>query len=131
MATIDSIVSTITEALDGIREPASTLPAFFLLAAGELRPGLSPYRITGEVINYNKAVGIPTENNPSGADNLINQYTYNVVKAVIEALKNDAAIHIAIPQNSLLIKSEGPSAGGPVVSIGTNLTTSVAKGIVQ
>lgn len=131
MATISSIVNLITEALDAVRPPANTLSPYFLLAAGELRPGLSAYKITGDVINYNKAIGIPTEANISGGDNLINKYTYNVVKAVIEALKSDAAIHIAIPPSSLLIKSEGANSGGPVISMGSNITTSIGKGIVQ
>lgn len=131
MATISSIVSLITEALDGVKSPANTLSPYLLLAAGELRPGLSAIRITGEVINRNKAVGIPTEDNISGGDNLINQYTYNIVKSVVEALKSDAAIHIAIPPNSLLIQSNGANSGGPVISTGSNLTTSIGKGIIQ
>ena len=71
------------------------------------------------------------EDNPDGTANLINQYTYNVVKCMVDAIKNDASVQVAIPQQSLLIQATGGNAGGPVTCIGSNLLDSIGNGIMQ
>jgi hypothetical protein len=83
------------------------------------------------VIKNNKALGIPTDKNPDGSDNMINQYTYNLVKCIVNAIKNDATVQVAIPMQSLLIQATGGNAGGPVTCIGTNLLDSIGNGIMQ
>jgi hypothetical protein len=54
-----------------------------------------------------------------------------MVKCIFGALQNDAVVNISTPENSLLIKSEGGNAGGPVVTIGRNLLASISKGIIR
>ena len=129
--TLLNVVNNITELLDSTKISASILPPLLLKSASLSRPGLSAYRITTQIIQDNKALNIPTGENPDGSVNMINQYTYNVVKAIVDALKYEATVQIAIPQNSLLIKSEGANGGGPVVCIGTNLVDSIGNGILQ
>ena len=63
--------------------------------------------------------------------NLINAYTYNIVKSIVDSIKNDAAVSMALPMGSLLIKADGANGGGPVTCIGTNLLDSLARGIIQ
>ena len=87
--------------------------------------------ILKRIIENNKALGIPVEDNPDGTANLINQYTYNVVKCMVDAIKNDASVQVAIPQQSLLIQATGGNAGGPVTCIGSNLLDSIGNGIMQ
>jgi hypothetical protein len=72
-----------------------------------------------------------TEDNPDGSANIINQYTYNVVKCIVDAIKNDASVQVSIPMQSLLIQATGGNAGGPVTCIGTNLVDSIGNGIMQ
>jgi hypothetical protein len=95
------------------------------------RPGLSAYKIAAQIIQNNRALGIPTEACLDGTENLINQYTYNVVKCVVDAIKNDACVQVAIPMQSLLIQATGGNAGGPVTCIGTNMLDSLGNGILQ
>jgi hypothetical protein len=76
-------------------------------------------------------LGIPTDRRKDGGENMINQFTYNIVKSVVEALKEDASIQVVIPTGSLMIQSNGFNAGGPVTSTGTNVIDTVAKGIIQ
>ena len=129
--TLSSIVETMTNTLDSSKIPANILPPLLLKCTALSRPGLSAYKIAAQIIQNNKALGIPVENNPDGSDNLINQYTYNVVKCIVDAIKNDATVQVAIPMQSLLIQATGGNAGGPVTCIGTNLLDSVGNGIMQ
>ena len=129
--TLSSIVETMTNTLDSSKIPANILPPLLLKCTALNRPGLSAYKIAAQIIQNNKALGIPVEDNPAGSDNLINQYTYNVVKCIVDAIKNDATVQVAIPMQSLLIQATGGNAGGPVTCIGTNLLDSVGNGIMQ
>lgn len=128
---IANIVDFIQNRLDGIEMPANTLPPFMLKCVSMVRPGLSPYKIASKIIENNKALGIPTGPNPDGSENKINQYTYNVVKCMCDAIKNDAVVQVAIPMESLLVQATGGNAGGPVTCVGTNLLDSISKGIIQ
>lgn len=128
--TIGTLVNKITDTLEGYEAPASILPPFLLKCTAMTRPGLSAYKIAGEIIKNNEAIGIPTKANPDGTDNMINQFTYNITKCIIEALKKDASIQVSIPMQSLLIQTTGANGGGPVTCIGGNISDSSAKGII-
>ena len=129
--TISGVVDIITDAMNSSKIPANILPPILLKSTALDRPGLSAYKIASQVIQNNKSLGIPTEDNPDGSSNLVNQYTYNIVKCVVDAIKNDATVQVAIPAQSLLIQTNGANAGGPLVGIGTNLLDSIGNGILQ
>ena len=129
--TIGNIVNTITNTLESYQAPANILPALLLKCTSMTRPGLSAYKIATEIIKNNEAIGIPTGANPDGTDNLINQFTYNIAKCVVDALKKDASIQVAIPMQSLLIQAIGANGGGPVTCIGSNILDSNARGIIN
>jgi hypothetical protein len=128
---ISNVVDAVTNTLDSAKIPANILPPLLLKCTALSRPGLSAYKIAAQIIQNNKALGIPVEDNPDGTANLINQYTYNVVKCIVDAIKNDASVQVAIPMQSLLIQATGANAGGPVVCIGSNLLDSIGNGIMQ
>lgn len=128
---ISTLVNSITNTLNSARIPAGILPPLLLKCTSLTRPGLSAYKIATEVIQNNGKLGIPTGPNPDGSDNKINAYTYSIIKCIVEALKNDAAVQIAIPMQSLLIQATGANGGGPVTCIGTNLVDSISQGIIQ
>lgn len=129
--TLSSIVDNVTTTLDSAKIPANVLPPLLLKCTALNRPGLSAYKIAAQIIQNNKALGIPVEDNPDGSANMINQYTYNVVKCIVDAIKNDASVQVAIPMQSLLIQATGGNAGGPVTCIGSNLLDSIGNGIMQ
>lgn len=129
--TITDAVNTVTNALESAKTPVNVLPPLLLKCTALNRPGLSAYKITTQIIQNNKAIGIPTDPNPDGSDNKINQYTYNVVKCIVDAIKYDATVQVAIPMESLLIQATGANAGGPVTCVGTNLLDSIGNGIMQ
>jgi hypothetical protein len=128
---IAGIVDTVSNALNSTRVPANVLPPLLLRCTALTRPGLSVYKITTDIIQQNAECGIPTGENPDGSDNLINVYTHNVVKGIVDALKNDAAVHVNIPMQSLLIQVMGANAGGPVTCTGSNILDSIGQGILR
>jgi hypothetical protein len=128
---ISNIVDSITNTLDSVNLPANVLPPLLLKCTALNRPGLSAYKIATQIIQNNKLICIPVEDNPDGSANMINQYTYNVVKCIVDAIKYDATVQVAIPMQSLLIQATGGNAGGPVTCIGTNLLDSIGNGIMQ
>lgn len=129
--TIDSLVSTMTNAMESAKTPANVLPPLLLKCTSMVRPGLSAYKIASEIIKNNKEIGIPTEPGPDGSPNKINQYTYNVVKCIVDAIKNDASVQSTIPMGSVMVQANGGNAGGPVVAIGYNVMDSICRGIMQ
>lgn len=126
-----AVVNYINELFSRFKTPASMIPAVLLKCTAIQRPGLSPQEIASVIIERNKAIGIPTGENPDGSSNMVNLYTYNVVKSIVDALKQDGVVHVAIPANSLVIQATGGNAGGPVTVVGTNMTDSSAYGIIQ
>lgn len=128
---ISSVVEAITKTMDGVKIPANILPPLLLKCTSLMRPGLSAYKIASRIIQNNKALDIPTGPNEDGSENLINAYTYNVVKEIVNAIKNEATVQVAVPANSLLVEAKGGNAGGPIVVVGSNLMDSIANGIMQ
>ena len=128
---IASVVEKVSNIMESVNTPANILPPMLLKCTSLLRHGLSAYKITSKIIQNNKKINIPTEQNPDGTTNLINAYTYNVVREIVDAIKNDATVQVAVPASSLLIQANGGNAGGPIVVTGTNLMDSVANGIMQ
>jgi hypothetical protein len=125
--TIEKLVT----AMDKVKTPAEKLPPILLKCVSQTRPGLSAYRTTSDIIMKNQLAGIPTDDNPDGSTNLINIYTYNVVKSIFDALKNDASIQTSLPMESLLIQVTGGNAGGAMTSVGTNILDAALPGILR
>ena len=131
MITIDKVADAIQNVINKIPSPANVLPAWLLYCTTLKRPGVSPYRITSDIISKLPALGIDTSPNPDGTPNVVNEYTYAVVKGIVDGIKEMGVVNTAIPEGSLQIKVEGANAGGPFVAVGTNITGSIAKGVLQ
>lgn len=128
---ISSLVNTVTKALETSKTPANILPPLLLKCVSLARPGMSVYKTAAEVIKNNALFDIPRGPNPDGSANKINQYTYNLCKCIIDAIKNDASVQAAIPSGSIMIESKGGNAGGPIVTVGRNLLDSICRGIIS
>lgn len=131
MLTIDTITNSIRSAVDKLKTAAQVLPPLLLYCTAIKRPGLSAVQIASKVISNNALLGINTGTNPDGSPNIVNEYTYNIVKAIVEAIAEEGVVHVAIPAGSLMIQVTGANAGGPVVSVGTNTTNTIAYGLIR
>jgi len=131
MLNINTIARAMESTIDRVKVPAQILPAVLLYCTAIKRPGLSASKIAADIISDNEALGIATGTMPDGSPNVVNQYTYNIVKKVVDAIKEDAVIQAAIPMGSLMIQTNGANAGGPVVGVGTNITNTTIRGIIR
>ena len=131
MITIDKIASMMQSAMNSIKTPAAILPSTLLYATAIQRTGLSASKIASQIISNNQALGIETGENPDGTPNIVNQYTYNVVKSVVDALKSDAVIHTVIPAGTILVEVVGANGGGPVTCTGSNILDATAMGLIR
>ena len=131
MLNIDTITNSIKSMIGGLTTPAMKLPGLLILATAIQRPGLSASKITTNIIENNKKLGLSTGKNPDGSDNIINLYTQNVVKEILRAIKDDGVVHICLPPGSINIMGTGANAGGPVVVTGMNTTPSEGYGIIR
>jgi hypothetical protein len=128
---ISSIVEKLNGLFDKMKTPAQTLPPWMLKATTHCRSGLSAYKTTAKIIENNQMLGIPTGKNPDGSENMINQYTYNIVKEIFNAIQNDAVVHNVLESNSIMVQAQGGNAGGPVVCTGFNILDTISKGIIR
>lgn len=124
-------MNDITNAINAIKTPANILPPTLLHCTSLLRPGLSAYRIVSNIIQQNKNIGIPVGENKDGGMNLINAYTYNVVKSIVDDIKQNGVVQSVTPKKSLLIEAKGGNAGGPIVAVGYNIMEFLSHGIMQ
>lgn len=131
MLSINTIINGINSMINGLKTPAMKLPSILILSTAVQRPGLSAAKITTNVIENNKSLGINTGTNADGSTNIINEYTYNIVSEVLKAIKDDAVVHITIPPGSINVTATGGNAGGPVVVTGTNITAGDGYGIIR
>lgn len=131
MLTIDTITNTIKSMIDGLKTPAMKLPGLLVLVTAVQRPGLSASKITTNIIEHNKSLGIGTGTNADGSTNIVNEYTYNIVSEVLKAIKDDSVVHVSMPPGSINITGTGANAGGPVVITGMNISTSEGYGIIR
>lgn len=131
MINVDKLAKTMNNIIDKTKVPAQTLPAVLLFCTAMKRSGISAARTAANIISDNSELDIPSDENPDGTPNIINQYTYNIVRNVFKELKNNAQIQAVIPSGSLTIQSTGANAGGPVTTTGTNLLNLIIKGIIR
>jgi hypothetical protein len=131
MITIDKIADAIQKTINKIPSPAAVLPEKLLYCTALRRPGVSPYRITSNIIATLPNIGIDVSPNEDGTPNVVNEYTYAVVKGIVDGIKEMGVVNSSIPQGSLRIQVEGANAGGPFIAYGTNIIGSIAKGVLQ
>jgi hypothetical protein len=131
MGWIDKVTSFLENAIDKSKSVAQTLPPLLLYCTAINRSGISASRAAANAISRCREVGIPTDIMPDGSPNLINQYTYILTKAVFKEIKENGVVQICLPTGSLMIQTNGGNAGGPVVSVGTNITNTIAKGLFR
>lgn len=131
MGVIDGIISFLDNAIDKSRSVAQTLPPLLLYCTAMKRSGTSPMRAAANAISWCRDAGIPVDVLPDGSPNLTNQYTYILTKSILKEIKENGVVQICLPAGSLMIQTNGGNAGGPVVSVGTNITNTIAKGLFR
>lgn len=130
MASLKSIFSVISSALDASRTPPPTIPGIILLAGAKLRPGLSPLMIASKIIARQADAGAPVGVLPSGGKNISELMESIRVEEIIDALQSDARIDVAI-NPGIQLTAQGGNAGGPIVVVGQTIGLGSGNGIIR
>ena len=80
MFTIDTVSNFINGLLNKM-DAVNKLPPLLLYCTSIKRTGISPMKISANIIARNESLGISTSENPDGTPNVVNQFVYNVVDA--------------------------------------------------
>lgn len=128
---LENIARTMREAFNKMKTPAEILPPQLLYCTSIRRPGMSASEVAARIIANNAALGIETGLNPDGTQNIVNEYTYNIVKEVFNEIKKNAVVQVAIPAGCIMVQTNGGNAGGPVVGIGSNIISTTVRGIIR
>lgn len=128
---IENILKKIKSVFEKIKTPANTLPPVLLYCISMKRPGTSAYNSASKTIADNVKLGINAGVNPDGTPNIVNQYTYNLTKNILEEIKQNGVVQVAIPPGSIKVIVKGSNRGGPFIAEGQNIITTTVKGILQ
>lgn len=107
--------------------PLIPISAIMLLCSTIKRPGMSPMLITAKIIDQLGEKGIPIGVNIDGSPNLMNQMYFTMVDQIINSIKMDGKVEIAISPGAIV--SSGFANGVPVMSNNVNVVS--GSGIVR
>jgi hypothetical protein len=108
--------------------PSTNIIDSNLLAyAGNLKPGLSPDKISARIIQRKSEAGLPVGPLPGGRiapDEIMEKIR---IEEIIKAVTEEARIDVCTRAGTQL-QATGGNAGGPIQVIGTTLNTSCGHG---
>ncbi len=111
--------------------PLIPVPAIMLICSTIKRPGLSPMLIASRIITRQQDFGAPVGVNIDGSPNLMNQMFYVVADEIVNAIKMEGKVEIAIPPGGITTIGTGANAGGPVIVTSNNIMPVSGNGIVR
>lgn len=111
--------------------PLVPVPAIMLVCATLKRPGLSPMLVASRIITRQADFGAPVGVNIDGSPNLMNQMFYVVADEIINAIKMEGKVEIAIPPGGITTIGTGANGGGPVIVTANNVLPVSGNGIVR
>lgn len=118
---IKGVADAIKGMFNGTKNVSQSLPALLLFCTTMRRPGTSAMETTANIIQDYGKIGIPTGTNTDGTPNLINAYTYLVVRNIYKDIKQNGVGEGVMSPGSIQFTGTGGNAGGPVVVQGTNI----------
>lgn len=121
MESILSICDLVTELIDSVRIPATILPSQLIYMGNMGKPGISPMLVASKIISRQSEAGAPYGPNADGSANVAEAMEVIRIEELLDAIRNDGQIQIAIPPGAIQFNGTGANAGGPVSVVGTNI----------
>lgn len=128
---IMSICDSVSSVIESVRLPASQVPATLIAMGAIYRPGISPMIVASNIIARQSEAGAPYGPMPDGSKNIAEAMERIRIEEIVNALKFDAQVQVAIPPGAISITASGANAGGPVVCVGTNINAVKGVGIIN
>ena len=117
---INGVVSAIKQMFNGTKKVSQSLPSLLLFCTTMRRPGMSAMDTAATVIQDYGKIGIPTGTNADGTPNMINAYTYLLIKDIYKDIKQNGVGEGVMSPGTIQFTGTGGNAGGPVVVQGFN-----------
>lgn len=113
------------------KTPLQMIPPILLLSTMVGRPGLSAMTVASKIISRQAEAGAPIGPAADGTQNIAEAMERIRVEEIINAIKLDARVDVAIPIGAIQIISTGSNGGGPIVTTGFNITPPPGYGVVR
>jgi len=128
---IDSIIGGFVKvlSLSSIGGPPP-IPTPLIMVGVPQRGGLSPSKISREIIKRKSEAGLPIGVLPNGNANPDEIMERIRIEEIVKALQNDAIISVAVPPG-ITLSAAGISPAGPVSVFGSTITITKAFGVIQ
>jgi hypothetical protein len=129
---INTIVQNITSFIQNkLSIPLIPIPAIMLVCSTLKRPGLSPMLIASRIISRQSEFGATVGVNIDGSANMMNQLIYVMTDEIVNAIKSEGKVEMAIAPGGVTTVGTGANAGGPVVITSTNVQPIGGSGIMR
>jgi hypothetical protein len=128
---INGVINTILAAFNVPSTPIAPLPPPLITFGAKLRPGLSAQSIASEIISKQSNAGRVVGDVFADGPNVEEAMEYIRVKAIVEALLNEAKVDVVInPGVSVTTVGVG-NLGAPVVAQGSTTSIGIGDGIIR
>ena len=124
------VISSLLNLFKTPSAPAIKVDKYQVLTT-KLRPGLSPTKISAEIIKRQTDAGaIPIGIRDDGSENMSEKMERIRVDVIVKAIIRDARITVTIDPGAL-IQGTGGNGGGPITVVGQTLTIASGTGLIQ
>lgn len=129
---ISSIVQNISSFIQNkLSIPLIPIPPVMLICSTLKRPGLSPMLISSRIISRQSEFGATVGVNIDGSPNMMNQLIYVMTDEIVNAIKSEGKVEMAIAPGGITTMGTGANSGGPVVITSTNVQPIGGSGIMR
>lgn len=118
---ITNTVNSFFQKIDSMITKVVPMPAILLLCACVSRPGLSKLRSLTNVCKSLEALGISTQKNPDGSQNLVVAVSNVLLTEIYRAMAEDAVVQGGVESGKVSILAQGSNSAGPIICRGSNL----------
>lgn len=131
LSSLNGVLNTVLSAFKIPETPIEPLPPPLIMIGGKLRPGLSAENISAEIISQQSDSGRVVGDVFADGPNVEEAMEVIRIKAIINALLNDAKVDVVIPPGVSVSTIGIGNLGAPVISQGATRSMGIGDGIIR
>lgn len=131
LTSLNGVLNTVLSAFKIPESPVQPLPPPLIMFGAKLRPGLSAESIAAEIISQQSDAGRVVGDVFADGPNVEEAMEVIRVKAIINALLNEARVDVVIPPGVSVSTVGIGNLGAPVISQGATTAMGIGDGIIR
>lgn len=131
MSWIQTIADGIGAAFDFVRPALIPIPPLIMVCSIMQRPGMSAIALAAAIIRRLPEAGINTDALDDGSQNKVTAFVRILAEEIVNEIKNNARVDVAIPPGILTSFGTGGSPSGPVSVYSINTIAAVINGLIR